>query len=142
VAPAGSTQEERARTRETRQRCRLASGGLQEFGAEGRWHSSGTPSAPGSRFDCLPAAHGEGAGATGHRGGTKSVLIGLSRQIEPGSRVRTFLYQPTDLPAPDDEAVVHAMFDLVAQGEPGEIISEEELAALITKYAAFRESRQ
>ena len=74
------------------------------------------------------------------RAGYEAVVV--VRQIEPGTRVRTFLYQPMALSAPDDEAVAHAMFDLVAQSGPGELISSEELVALITKYAAFRELGQ
>lgn len=42
-------------------------------------------------------------------------LEALVRQVEPRSRVRTFFYRREDSLVPDDESVIHALFDLVAE---------------------------
>jgi hypothetical protein len=46
-------------------------------------------------------------------------MIMLVRQVEPGSRLKTNFYLTADaLPVPDDEATIHALFEIAAQREP------------------------
>jgi len=63
-------------------------------------------------------------------------LIVLVRQVEPGSRLRAACDFSTDLlPLPDDEAVIHALFDAVMQHETVPLDSAA-LRTLIEKYRA------
>ena len=43
----------------------------------------------------------------------------LVRQVEPGARVRTFFGRNLAVPIADEEAVIHALFDLVSQRPAG-----------------------
>jgi hypothetical protein len=58
----------------------------------------------------------------------------LLRQIEPGRRLRMGFFKPLDLPLPDDEALVHALADVVIGGRPGGNISRQELMLLWEQY--------
>ena len=47
------------------------------------------------------------------------VPIMLVRQVEPGSRIKARLFlDVVSLPVPDDEATIHALFEIAAQREP------------------------
>jgi hypothetical protein len=58
------------------------------------------------------------------------------RQVEPGQRIRAPFGRNLGTPVPDVEAVIHALFDSVAQprGE-GVVISVEEVAKLAERYS-------
>ncbi len=58
----------------------------------------------------------------GHR---RDVVI---RQIEPGRRVRLPFGRNVSVPVPDLEAIIHALFDQVAGGAPGRIITVRDVA--------------
>jgi hypothetical protein len=59
-------------------------------------------------------------------------LIMLVRQVQPGSRLRAAVVLDADLlPLPDDEAVVHALFDLAMRREA---VPRHVLCTLIEKY--------
>jgi hypothetical protein len=45
-------------------------------------------------------------------------LVVVVRQVEPGSRIRTACCLRDGAPLPDDEALLHAVFDAVCQGQP------------------------
>ena len=67
-------------------------------------------------------------------------LIMLVRQVEPGSRIKARLFlDVVSLPVPDDEAVIHALFEIATGREalPPDI---EALGALIKKYTVHKES--
>ena len=59
----------------------------------------------------------------------------LVRQVEPGARVRTPFGRNLDLPIPDEETVLHALFDLVQQGGGGTVISTTDLLGTIGRYS-------
>jgi hypothetical protein len=66
------------------------------------------------------------------------VRILLIRQIEPGYRVKASFYLNADFfPIPDDEAVVHALFEVAAKREP---LPRDRytLHALVDRYTASR----
>lgn len=66
-------------------------------------------------------------------------VIILVRQVAPGARMRITVDQSTDFPAPpDDEATVHALFDMQTQRRLGKPGSDAELDALIKKYSTMR----
>jgi hypothetical protein len=59
----------------------------------------------------------------------------LVRQIEPGKRARLPFGRNLDVPIPDDETVLHALFDIV--GDPdagGSVISMDKMRAAIARY--------
>lgn len=58
----------------------------------------------------------------------------LVRQVEVGKRVRTLFCRNTDVPIPDVEEVVHAIFDIVAQFGRSGVISSDEVEALAAQY--------
>jgi hypothetical protein len=63
-------------------------------------------------------------------------MVMLVRQVEPGSRVKTRIYLTANaLPVPDNEAVIHARFEIAAGREalPGDV---EAFHALVEKYRA------
>jgi hypothetical protein len=50
--------------------------------------------------------------------GQELMAMVLVRQVEPGSRVRIGFYpNPDQPPIPDDEEIIHAMFDAVVESE-------------------------
>lgn len=58
------------------------------------------------------------------------------RQVEPGARVRLAFGRNLDTPVPDDEAVLHALFDAISGSRPGDkVISVAEIAALAARYS-------
>ncbi|ODU23224.1 MAG: hypothetical protein ABS88_22445 [Sphingopyxis sp. SCN 67-31] len=59
----------------------------------------------------------------------------LVRQVQPGARVRTPFGRNLDLPIPDDETILHALFDLVQQGGGGSVISTTDLLGTIGRYS-------
>jgi hypothetical protein len=60
------------------------------------------------------------------------VLIVIVRQVQPGIRMKNAFYLEAELwPVPEDEAVAHALFDLVEHRRP---FSGAELGTLIMKY--------
>jgi hypothetical protein len=61
-------------------------------------------------------------------------LIMLVRQVEPGSRVRAAVFLDANfLPLPDDEAVVHALFE-AAMGREAVPRDRQALCVLIEKH--------
>jgi hypothetical protein len=58
------------------------------------------------------------------------------RQVEPGKRVRLAFGRNLDCPIPDVEAILHAMFDLVARGDLGEVLPVATVAELAQRHAA------
>jgi hypothetical protein len=61
-------------------------------------------------------------------------MVMLVRQVEPGARLKTNFYLNTDaLPVPDDEAIIHALFE-VAAGREAMPPDVEAFHALIAKY--------
>lgn len=64
------------------------------------------------------------------------VLVMLVRQVKPGARLRGACDLSADLsPLPDDETVIHALFDLATQHEAGSRDGAA-LCALVKRYAA------
>lgn len=61
----------------------------------------------------------------------------IIRQIEPGRRARLPFGRNLAMPIPDDEAILHALFDRVAQPERGgPAIRADDLAKLARRYGA------
>jgi len=62
----------------------------------------------------------------------------LIRQVEPGSRLRAVVDLSANfLPVPDDEATIHALFE-VGMGREAVPHNREALRALAEKYTARR----
>ena len=61
----------------------------------------------------------------------------LVRQVEPGKRIRKQFCRNLEVPIPDLEPVMHAMFDVVADAKEG-VISIKEIAELAQKYADWK----
>ena len=60
----------------------------------------------------------------------------LVRQIEPGKRVRTPFYTNVKVPIPNDEAIIHALFDMLANPSRKQgVVSIDEVAELAKKYS-------
>jgi hypothetical protein len=71
-----------------------------------------------------------------------TALIILVRQVKPGTRVRAGNVLGTNfLPVPDDEATIHALFEVAMQREPVPP-DDEALRTLIEKYTVHREPGQ
>lgn len=61
----------------------------------------------------------------------------LVRQVEPGKRMRLTFGRNLDVPIPDDETVLHALFDIVgADGGKGEAISTDMLRRALNRFEA------
>jgi hypothetical protein len=59
----------------------------------------------------------------------------LVRQVKPGTRVRVLFCRNAEVPIPDVEAAIHAIFDIVtAERDRQGFISVKEVAALAKKY--------
>lgn len=58
----------------------------------------------------------------------------LVRQVDVGKRVRTVFCRNTEVPIPDEEEVVHAIFDIVAQSGKTGVITSDEVEVLAAKY--------
>jgi hypothetical protein len=59
----------------------------------------------------------------------------LVRQLEPGRRVRSAFFKPTDLPIPDVEPLAHALMDLSLRPRvTNEAIERAELMELWRRY--------
>ncbi len=63
------------------------------------------------------------------------VIFVVVRQVEPGVRVRIPFFRNLDVPIPDIEPVVHALFDLVSSGTPDGKLSVARIAPLAMQYA-------
>jgi len=59
----------------------------------------------------------------------------LIRQVQPGQRVRQLFCRSLSTPIPDVDAVLHAIFDIVAERREG-VISAKEVAALAGRYGS------
>lgn len=83
-------------------------------------------------FEPLPSAIRNASVPDGHE------LQVLVRQVEPGQRVRTFFARNLGVEIPDDEAVIHALFDLVSQrsAAPDDPITADALATLAHSYSS------
>jgi len=62
----------------------------------------------------------------------------LVRQVEPGTRLRMVFGRNLEVPIPDVEPLIHAMFDMVADSEGG-VLNTKQVAELALKYAAAGE---
>lgn len=63
----------------------------------------------------------------------------LVRQVEPGKRARLPFGRNLAIPIPDDEEIIHALFDVVSKGGRKEsVIDIREVTELANKYAASR----
>ncbi|AYG64522.1 hypothetical protein [Rhizobium jaguaris] len=58
----------------------------------------------------------------------------LVRQVEVGKRARTLICRNTEIPIPDLEEVIHALFDTVSQRKDQGVITAEEIASLARSY--------
>jgi hypothetical protein len=59
----------------------------------------------------------------------------LVRQVEPGKRMRLPFGRNLDVPIPDDEPVLHALFDIVGrQGGDGSVISMDMMRDAMARY--------
>ena len=59
----------------------------------------------------------------------------LLRQVEPGKRMRLPFGRNLDVPIPDDETVLHALFDIVSgHGGHGSIISTDMMRDAMARY--------
>lgn len=59
------------------------------------------------------------------------------RQVEPGARIRMAFGRNLDMPIPEDEAVLHALFDTISANRPGDkVISVTEIATLAARYSS------
>lgn len=58
----------------------------------------------------------------------------LVRQVMPGVRVRLHLQWKIDIPIPDSEALVHALYDLYSGRQPGESVTTQEVLTRAVKY--------
>jgi len=63
------------------------------------------------------------------------------RQIEPGKRVRGSFCRNTELDIPDQEEVIHAIFDAVAGAAEGKVIDLRETLERARQYANSRAQR-
>lgn len=59
----------------------------------------------------------------------------LVRQVAQGQRIRTPFGRNIEVPIPDIEKVLHALFDIVAGGQPG-VVTSGQVAELASRYAA------
>ncbi|GEM_PF-3389268 len=79
--------------------------------------------------EAMPTERAFGPMPAGHE------LQVVVRQVEPGQRIRSFFGRNLAVPIPDDEAVIHALFDtLQSGGEPGGVISVEHVAGITRRY--------
>lgn len=63
------------------------------------------------------------------------------RQIEPGKRIRASFCRNTELDIPDQEEIIHAIFDAVASAAEGKVIDLRETLERARQYANSREQR-
>jgi len=59
----------------------------------------------------------------------------LVRQVEVGKRIRILFCRNTQVPIPDAEEIIHALFDTWSQSNRTGVVSIEEIAALANKYS-------
>ena len=71
-------------------------------------------------------------------------LLSVIRQIEPGTRQRQIFCHNINDPVPDDEHIIHALFDLLTADDvvTGTPLSRREIVALASKYAAAAQRGQ
>ena len=60
----------------------------------------------------------------------------IVRQVEPGARVRLPFARNLAVPVPDEEEVLHALFDLLSRGANGKPVSTTDVMALIQRLQA------
>lgn len=65
----------------------------------------------------------------------------LVRQVAPGQRIRKLFCRNTELDIPDQEEIIHAIFDTVASGAPGSVIDLREIIERARQYAGSRAQR-
>lgn len=65
----------------------------------------------------------------------------LVRQVAPGQRIRNAFARNTEVPIPDVEEVLHALFDIAAGGHQG-VVTSGQVAELASRYAVRKRSRQ
>lgn len=65
----------------------------------------------------------------------------LVRQVEPGKRIRTLFCRSAEIDIPDEEAIIHAIFDTVASAEPGVHIDVAAIIERAHQYMNIRAQR-
>lgn len=65
----------------------------------------------------------------------------LVRQVEPGKRIRTSFCRNIAIDIPDQEEIIHAIFDAVASAREGQVIDLGETIARARQYANSRAQR-
>lgn len=58
----------------------------------------------------------------------------LVRQVEVGKRLRTLFCRNTEVHIPDEEEVMHALFDIVSKSGKTGVITSDEVEAMAAKY--------
>lgn len=66
----------------------------------------------------------------------------LVRQIEPGARIRAVFCRNKEIKIPDQEEVIHAIFDIVAQAGVRGVIEAQEINERAKQYAASAKRQQ
>jgi hypothetical protein len=87
---------------------------------------------PGRSHRVRPAFPGE----TGNPPSDDRAAWVAVRQIAPGQTAAIGFTGPKDVPIPDDEAVAHATFDIMARSRRGEPTAGEDFVALVERYSA------
>lgn len=62
----------------------------------------------------------------------------LVRQVEPGKRIRASFARNTEIDIPDQEEIIHAIFDAVASAGEGKVIDLGETVERARQYASSR----
>jgi hypothetical protein len=62
----------------------------------------------------------------------------LVRQVEPGKRVRVGFHRLLEMPIPDDENFIHALFDLVSENRAA---TAKDLLERVLMYASQKASQ-
>lgn len=65
----------------------------------------------------------------------------IVRQVEPGKRIRGSFCRNTELDIPDEEEIIHAIFDAVAGAGEGQVIDLGETIERARQYASSRGQR-
>jgi hypothetical protein len=137
--------ERQADGRAVARRAGLPEGSARLFTGEAAWKADDAAwfAANVDRSHRLRPLHREEAAASGFPTGLKMParheLQVLVRQVEPGKRARLPFGRNLDVPIPDHEAVLHALFDIVGEnGRNGSVISAEMVGAAIAKYLGKR----
>ncbi|MNL62486.1 hypothetical protein D3C87_1865110 [compost metagenome] len=62
----------------------------------------------------------------------------LIRQVAPGQRIRKVFCRNTEIDIPDQEEIIHAIFDAVASATDGSVINLSDVVESARRYANSR----